>query len=120
VEEGCSWGRRELAIASLRLSRALVECCREVKGTVKPPSNKDGPSARARDAHLVAFILHKKGLISKGKVKKLEKKYRSLVKSRIRYVCALMDINIQRTYNTTLGIFGRSIRVGRNSALFRR
>jgi hypothetical protein len=29
VEEGCSGGRRELAIASSRLSRALLECCRE-------------------------------------------------------------------------------------------
>ncbi len=95
VEEGCSGGRRELATASSRLSKALLECCREVKSTVKPPSDKDGwwdrTCAKARDAHLVAFFLHKEGYISKGKVRKLKNKYRSLVKSRIRYVGVMMD-----------------------------
>jgi hypothetical protein len=47
VEEGCSGGRRELAIASSRVSRALVECCREFKGIVKPPSDKGGGMDRA-------------------------------------------------------------------------
>jgi hypothetical protein len=64
---------------------ALVEGCREVKSTVKIPSDKDGwwdrQCARARDAHLVAFFLLKKGRTSKGKVRKLKNKYRSLVKS---------------------------------------
>jgi hypothetical protein len=96
MEEGCSGGRRELAIASSRLSRTLVECCREVKSTVKPPSDKDGwwnkACAKARDAHLVAhFVLFKEGRITKGEVRKLKNKYRSLVKARIRYVGVMMD-----------------------------
>ncbi len=60
VEEGCSGGRRELATASSRLSKALLECCREVKSTVLPHSDMDGwwdrTCAMARDAHLVAFF----------------------------------------------------------------